>query len=71
MRDELQSQAQVAEELKAFLCKWGLKGKFVADVCNISEQTLSRFANHRLVLPQNQLIRLTHYMSDYSQRNKF
>lgn len=66
----LQEQARTADELKAFLCRWGLKSRFVAEVYEISNKTLSRFANHKLTLSQNQLGRLTEYMSDYERRNK-
>lgn len=65
----LLEQQAIAEEVKEFLKRWGLKSCFVAEVCAIHPNTLSRFVNHRIVLSDNQLVRLRFYMTDYEMRN--
>ena len=65
----LQEQESIANETKAFMEKWGLKNMYVAKVYGISDQTLSRFVNHRIALASERLDRLTKYMADYEKRN--
>lgn len=65
----LQEQESIANATKTFLEKWGLKNMYVAKVCGISEQTLSRFVNHRIALSSERLGRLAKYMADYEKRN--
>ena len=62
-------QEQLANETKAFLVRWGLKAKYVASVCVISQKVFSQFMNHKLALSQNQLNRLMAFISDYERRN--
>ncbi len=62
-------QEQLANETKAFLVRWGLKAKYVANVCVISQKVFSQFMNHKLALSQNQLNRLMAFISDYERRN--
>lgn len=54
----LLEQEAVAEQTKAFLVRWGLKAKYVAKVCGISEKTFSRFLNHKLALSKDHIIQL-------------
>ncbi len=63
-------QVSVADETRAFLQRWGLKGKYVAGVCFIPERIFSRFMTHKVALTANQLMRLKNYMFDYEQRNQ-
>lgn len=65
----LLEQEAVAEQTKAFLVCWGLKVKFVAGICGISPNILSKFLNHKVALSNKQLHRLTAYMEDYILRN--
>lgn len=62
-------QEQLANETKAFLVRWGLKAKYVASVCVISQKVFSQFMNYKLALSQNQLNRLMAFFSDYERRN--
>lgn len=65
----LLEQQAIADELREFLKQWGLKSCFVAGVCAIHPNTLSRFTNHKVALSDNQLVRLHQYMVDYEKRN--
>lgn len=65
----LLEQEALAEETRAFLKRWGLKGIFVSEVCEIHFKTFSRFLNHKIVLSQAQVERLETYMNDYQKRN--
>lgn len=66
----LLEQERLANETKDFLQIWGLKGKYVAKMCSISEKVFSSFINHKLTLSPNQMFRLKSYMADYERRNK-
>lgn len=65
----LSEQEALADEARAFLKRWGLKGIFVSDVCQIHFKTFSRFLNHKIALSDAQVGRLREYMSDYQKRN--
>ena len=65
----LLEQERAANETKEFLRRWGLKGRYIASVCEINEKTLSRFINHKLALTSIQLARLLAYIADYERRN--
>ncbi len=52
-----------------FLEKWGLKQKYVASVCKISETDISKFLNGKMALSEKQLDRLLTYETDYIRRN--
>lgn len=65
----LLEQECVAEQTREFLGRWGLKAKYVAKVCGISEKTFSRFLNHKLALSQNHIFQLNNYIENYEQRN--
>lgn len=65
----LLEQERAADETREFLSQWGLKGRYVASVCEINEKTFSRFLNHKIVLSSSQLARLLKYRADYEQRN--
>lgn len=65
----LLEQEAVAEQTREFLLRWGLKARFVAKVCGISEKTFSRFLNHKLALSQNHICQLKSYIEDYERRN--
>lgn len=62
-------QYAIAEEVKVFLSKWGLKRKFVAEVCQIPETVFSKFLNNKVVLSSKQIERVTAYIEDYIRRN--
>ena len=64
-----QEQVNIANATKAFMEKWGLKNMYVAKVGGISDQTLSRFVNHRIALSSERLGILAKYMEDYERRN--
>lgn len=66
----LHEQENLADETKSFLIRWGLKSRYVAEVCDIPERTLSRFVNHKLALSDMQLARLEYYIADYELRNR-
>lgn len=66
----LLEQEKIADETKLFLQRWGLKAKYVACMCQISEKVFSGFCNHKLALTANQLLRLKSYMADYESRNR-
>lgn len=65
----LSEQEALADETRAFLKRWGLKGIFVSYVCQIHFKTFSRFLNHKIALSDAQVGRLREYMSDYQKRN--
>ena len=65
----LLEQQTIAEQTRDFLVRWGLKSKYVAKVCGISEKTFSRFLNHKLALSQNHICQLTNYIEEYERRN--
>lgn len=65
----LLEQEALAEETRAFLKRWGLKGIYVSEVCDIHFKTFSRFLNHKMVLSQPQMVRLKTYMYEYQKRN--
>ena len=62
-------QYQLAEQTKSFLDTWGLKQRFVADTCKISEHVFSQFMNHKMMLSDGQMNRLVSYMAEYVRRN--
>ena len=62
-------QAKTAEETKAFLSKYGLKRRFVTEICNIPETTFSGFMNGKSALSEKQYRRLVAYTKDYVRRN--
>ena len=65
----LSAQEKLAISTKEFLRCRGLKAKFVAEVCRISENVFSQFVNHKLALSPGQITRLTDFMTDYERRN--
>lgn len=62
-------QCNFAQNVRAFLNRWGLKQKYVANICGISETTFSDFINGRVALSRGQLERVDCYMKDYINRN--
>lgn len=62
-------QAKTVEYTRAFLNKWGLKQKYVAQTCLIPEKIFSRFLTGKLALSDNQLARVMEYINDYEQKN--
>ena len=62
-------QTGIALQTREFLMRWGLKQKFVAEMCGIPETAFSGFINGKLALSRNQLARVTSYMNDYESRN--
>lgn len=62
-------QTAMSEQVKAFLSRWGLKQKFVAKMCGISEPIFSQFINGKIALSPNQVSRVVTYMDDYMRRN--
>ena len=66
----LSEQEALADRTKDFLNRWGLKAKYVAEVCNIHEKVFSKFTNHHVTLSKSQLQRLTGYMAEYEERMK-
>lgn len=62
-------QYKTAEDIKVFLSRWGLKQKYVAEICQIPEKVFSRFLTGKLALSENQLVRVISYINDYEQRN--
>lgn len=65
----LLEQEALANETRTFLKRWGLKGIYVAEICEIHFKTFSRFLNHKVVLSQPQMMRLVSYMNEYQARN--
>ena len=65
----LLEQKCIADQTRDFLMRWGLKSKYVAKVCGISEKTFSRFLNHKLALSQNHIYKLSDYIENYERRN--
>ena len=65
----LLEQEALAEETRVFLKRWGLKGIYVSEVCEIHFKTFSRFLNHKVALSQPQMVRLKAYMHEYQKRN--
>lgn len=66
----LTEQEELANRTKTFLDSWGLKAKYVAEVCSIHEKTFSKFVNHRIALSRPQIMRLTGYISEYEEKMK-
>ncbi len=62
-------QTAISEHTREFLSQWGLKQKFVAKACGISEPIFSKFINDKIALSPNQLNRVVFYMDDYKRRN--
>lgn len=62
-------QYSAAEKTKAFLTRWGLKSKFVAEACQIPETAFSKFLNNKAALTDKQVERITAYVDDYVRRN--
>lgn len=62
-------QEQAANDTKVFLMRWGLKAKYVAEVCELSPKVFSQFINHKLALSKNQINRLMGFITDYERRN--
>lgn len=62
-------QQSTADQLHKFLQTWGLKAKFVAQTCTISENIFSKFMSKKVALSTNQLSRVQHFMEDYIHRN--
>lgn len=65
----IMEQLETAKETKAFLIKYGLKRRFVAETCNIPETTFSGFMNGKLALSDKQYKCLVDYTKDYICRN--
>ena len=65
----LTEQEALANRTKDFLNKWGLKAKYVAEVCNVSPKVLSQFMNHKLALSIGQKNRLICFVTEYERRN--
>ena len=62
-------QTAISEHTREFLSQWGLKQKFVAKACGISEPVFSKFINGKIALSPNQIGRVVVYMNDYEHRN--
>ena len=67
--NRFEEQCQVATRTRAFFDAWGLKRKYVASVCMLTESTLSKFLSCERTLSAPQLARLTAYMDEYERRN--
>lgn len=65
----LLEQETLANHTKEFLKRWGLKAKYVAEVCDVSPKVLSQFVNHKMVLSNSQKNRLIHFVTEYERRN--
>ena len=65
----LSEQEALANRTKDFLNKWGLKAKYVAEVCDVSPKVLSQFMNHKLALSNSQKNRLICFVTEYERRN--
>lgn len=65
----LREQEQLAAETREFLSRWGLKAKYVAEQVQIDEKSFSKFVNHKLALPDYQVLQLRNYVEDYERRN--
>jgi len=65
----IQEQSNVAEEVKDVLNRFGLKKKFVAKTCGISETTFYQFLSGKTALSSRQLSRVISYTKDYVRRN--
>ncbi len=65
----LREQEELAKVTRDFLCRWGLKAKYVASACDISPKILSQFMCFRLALSSSQLCRLQSYIAEYEARN--
>lgn len=64
----LLEQEKLANETRAFLENYGLKGKYVAGKCGLCPHILSKFINHKIALSQNQLNRLVSFIEEYQRR---
>ncbi len=70
--DDKMTAMEQSKHMKAtnqFLERWGLKQKYVACVCKISETDFSKFLNGKMALSEKQLNRLLTYETDYIRRN--
>lgn len=65
----IQEQSNVAKEVKDILDRFGLKKKFVAKKCGISETTFYQFLSNKTALSSRQLSRVISYAEDYVRRN--
>lgn len=62
-------QYRFVEEPNDFIARWGLKKKFVAETCGISESSFSKFLSGKAALSTKQLERVLAYTKDYVCRN--
>lgn len=65
----IQEQSNVAKEVKDVVDRFGLKKRFVAKKCGISETTFYQFLNNKTALSDRQLSRVASYVEDYVRRN--
>lgn len=62
-------QSKIATEAKTVLERYGLKKRYVAKKCDISETTFYQFLNGKTALSEKQLTRVVAYIKDYVRRN--